>query len=81
MRRVAVVAGIILIGTSLGMVAAQSKRRIGFRGLLRRVCDYITRPERCPVTGKVHDYPMSIQGEPWHMVALTCKHCNEQFYI
>ena len=28
-----------------------------------------------------HDYPDSIEGEPWHMVLLTCKRCGKQFYI
>lgn len=28
-----------------------------------------------------HDYPDSIEGEPWHFVKLTCKRCNKQFTI
>jgi len=28
-----------------------------------------------------HDYPDSIDGEPWHMVLLTCKRCGKRFYI
>ena len=37
--------------------------------------------QRCPVTDEVHDYPMSTEGQPWHMVKLTCKYCGEKFYI
>lgn len=36
---------------------------------------------RCTATGRSHDYPDSIEGEPWHMVKLTCKYCEEKFYI
>lgn len=28
-----------------------------------------------------HDYKDSIEGEPWHFIKLTCKHCGKQFYI
>lgn len=28
-----------------------------------------------------HDYPDSIEGEPWHMVLLTCKRCGKKFFI
>ena len=28
-----------------------------------------------------HDYDDSIEGEPWHMVLLTCKRCGKRFYI
>ncbi len=38
-------------------------------------------PDRCKVSGKVHDYPISVEGEPWHMVALTCRHCGDKFGI
>jgi len=28
-----------------------------------------------------HDYPDSIEGEPWHFVLLTCKRCGKKFTI
>lgn len=28
-----------------------------------------------------HDYPDSIEGEPFHMTLLTCRHCGKQFTI
>lgn len=28
-----------------------------------------------------HDYPDSIEGEPWHFIPLTCKRCGKEFYI
>ena len=28
-----------------------------------------------------HDYPDSIEGEPWHFCLLTCKRCGKQFTI
>lgn len=28
-----------------------------------------------------HDYPDSVEGEPWHFIALTCKRCGKQFTI
>lgn len=28
-----------------------------------------------------HDYPDSIEGEPWHMVELQCKRCGKKFTI
>lgn len=26
-----------------------------------------------------HDYPDSIEGEPWHFYELTCKRCGKRF--
>jgi hypothetical protein len=28
-----------------------------------------------------HDYPDSIEGEPWHFYLLTCKRCGKKFFI
>lgn len=28
-----------------------------------------------------HDYPDDEEGQPWHMVLLTCKRCGKRFYI
>lgn len=28
-----------------------------------------------------HDYPDSVEGEPWHMVELECKRCHKKFMI
>lgn len=28
-----------------------------------------------------HDYPDSVEGQPWHMVELTCKRCGKKFTI
>ena len=28
-----------------------------------------------------HDYPDSVDGEPWHFVAMRCKFCGKEFYI
>jgi hypothetical protein len=28
-----------------------------------------------------HDYPDSVEGEPWHFTTLTCKRCGKQFTI
>ena len=28
-----------------------------------------------------HDYPDSIEGQPWHFVELTCKRCGKKFVI
>lgn len=29
----------------------------------------------------LHDYPDSVEGEPWHFIQLTCKRCGTKFYI
>lgn len=45
---------------------------------------FATLEERCKYsTDKkdYHDYPNSIEGEPWHMVDLTCKTCGKKFHI
>lgn len=28
-----------------------------------------------------HDYPDSIEGQPWHMTELTCKRCGKKFTV
>lgn len=28
-----------------------------------------------------HDYPDSIEGEPWHFTHLTCKRCGKKLFI
>ena len=28
-----------------------------------------------------HDYPDSVEGEPWHFIPLTCKRCGKVFFI
>ena len=28
-----------------------------------------------------HDYPDSVDGEPWHFFTHTCKRCGKQFII
>lgn len=28
-----------------------------------------------------HDYPDSVEQEPWHFVNLTCNRCNKKFII
>jgi hypothetical protein len=28
-----------------------------------------------------HDYPDSVEGEPWHFCVLTCKYCGKEFTI
>lgn len=28
-----------------------------------------------------HDYDDSLEGEPWHMILLTCKRCGKKFYM
>ncbi len=28
-----------------------------------------------------HDYPDSIEGQPWHFTLLTCKRCGKKFTI
>lgn len=28
-----------------------------------------------------HDYPDSVEGQPWHMCELTCKRCGKKFVI
>lgn len=51
---------------------------------LRRLADRLLgiRPEdRCSVTGRVHDYPDSNWGEPWHFAELECRYCGGRFTI
>lgn len=54
-------------------------RRIAaaFRLSKRAVCEESASMGTCDF----HDYPDSIEGEPWHMVLLTCKRCGKQFHI
>lgn len=48
-----------------------------FRWNLRIVCE-----ESASLgTADYHDYPDSIEGEPWHMIELTCKRCGKKFVI
>lgn len=28
-----------------------------------------------------HDYPDSIEGEPWHFIGMECKRCNKKFIM
>ncbi|AWN55051.1 hypothetical protein DK412_28365 [Methylobacterium sp. 17Sr1-1] len=28
-----------------------------------------------------HDYPDTADGQPWHLVDLTCRHCGKTFRI
>jgi len=28
-----------------------------------------------------HDYPDSTDGQPWHMIPMTCKRCGKKFMI
>ncbi len=48
-----------------------------FRLDLDAVCDESLRMG--PVD--YHDYPDSIEGEPWHFCTLTCKRCGKPFTI
>ncbi len=36
---------------------------------------------RCTVTGRIHDWPDSVEHEPWHMLHLTCTYCGVRFTI
>ena len=33
------------------------------------------------VADDYHDYPDSIEGQPWHFTTLTCKRCSKKFII
>lgn len=37
--------------------------------------------DRCPVTGRAHDYSNSVEGRPWHFVELECRSCGGKFTI
>lgn len=48
-----------------------------FRVSKRLVCE----ESRDMGLSDLHDFPDSIEGEPWHMVVLTCKRCGKKFVV